>query len=193
MSCNCIKTIETQLQERTGDPELRINTGILFDVEAPSLAVRPSGLSCTYREKKSDGTFKVKAREQSIIPLYCPWCGTRYEKPAQSGVTLIQQERQRQIEVKGYDAARDDKYMGQELALAAAAFALPKDAAGQCIIGPEGWEPLDAVEYIWPSDWDWVHFNTRGARITELAKAGALIAAEIDRRLRAEAADASQS
>jgi hypothetical protein len=195
MSCNCIASIEAKLRESTGDPTARINVGFTIDVKSGKMAPRPYGLGFRYRKTKADGSQAKHVSEAALSPAYCPWCGAPYGDLV-SGVDRIRAERRRQIEDKGYDAERDNRYMGNELALAAATFALPKDDTAKFIVGPEDGPPLDLVEYLWPEDWDWVHFNTRGARVIELAKAGALIAAEIDRRLRMDATgdpDASKS
>ena len=66
----------------------------------------------------------------------------------------------------------------EEMALAAACYALP-DRAKQSFF----MSSLPAVSYLWPWDRKWWK-PTPDNRIRELEKAGALIAAEIDRLLR---------
>lgn len=86
-----------------------------------------------------------------------------------TGVELIAIERKRQQQVEGWDEAHDDKTQNSEqLALAASVYALP----------PSIRDVLGAVEKTWPWDLGWFK---PGNRLRELAKAGALIAAEIDR------------
>ena len=90
-----------------------------------------------------------------------------------TGSELIAAERQRQIEVEGWSPEHDDEHTSGELAFAAATYAL---------YGTGEHNPQARADYLWPWDDEWL-------KITEptrsLIKAGALIAAEIDRRLRA--------
>ena len=90
-----------------------------------------------------------------------------------TGIELIAEERQRQIDVKGWTAEHDDKHGGGQLAL-----------AGACYAGAEITRNInknnDAFPGLWPWDEKWWK-PTPDDRIKELAKAGALIAAEIDR------------
>lgn len=93
-----------------------------------------------------------------------------------TGVELIADERKRQVEVEGWTAEHDAEYREEQLALAAASYALPqysRDALSRKY--PYG----DA-----PATWPWLEVwwkPTPHDRIRELVKAGALIAAEIDR------------
>lgn len=106
------------------------------------------------------------------------------------GVGIIRRERQRQITEEGFTAAHDKHHDQGELALAAACYASPHliyimqdSGPGYCFVDP------------WPYDECWdkrrdengaLHGNTsfsrtRDERIKQLARAGALCAAEIDR------------
>lgn len=78
-----------------------------------------------------------------------------------NGAELIAAERQRQVDVEGWTPEHDAEHDRGELAKAAAAYAVPDHAA-----------------VFWP--WAFSGFK-RDERVRELAKAGALIAAEIDR------------
>jgi len=91
-----------------------------------------------------------------------------------TGIELIAEERQRQIEKEGYTTNHDDKYLESDLACAAACYALPEDLRNAFnATGIEG-------DGIWP--WNLEYWKpTPDDRIKELVKAGALIAAEIDR------------
>lgn len=88
-----------------------------------------------------------------------------------TGIEIISDERNRQLQVEGYTPEHDDKHDLGELSAAAAAYALRSagcSGADECI-GDE-W---------WPFEWeDWKPSENR---VEMLAKAGALIAAEIDR------------
>ena len=95
------------------------------------------------------------------------------------GSELIAIERQRQIKKEGWTSKHDDQYINGELAKAAVCYATPPEidlnaffTDNRVVLWPwirefESWKPS-------PDD-----------RIRELVKAGALIAAEIDRLLRA--------
>ena|SRR3972149_10136269 len=90
-----------------------------------------------------------------------------------SGAQLIAEERQRQIDVEGWTAEHDDQHKEGEMARAAAAYAL---------VDFHGVETTD-VSVLWPWSWEWLKPSNR---IRNLVKAGALLAAEIDRLLRLE-------
>lgn len=91
-------------------------------------------------------------------------------RTASAGVARIAAERQRQLDAEGYRDEHDDDHVGGELARAAAVYAIP----------PRHRDP-SIKSYIWPG---W-RFKPSADRIRELEKAGALIAAEIDRLERA--------
>lgn len=93
------------------------------------------------------------------------------EARAKDGVALIVAERKRQVEVEGWTPEHDDEHGEGYLALAAAVYALPPDSRDDDLMG------------LWPWDRSWWK---PGDRIRELVKAGALIAAEIDRLQRRE-------
>lgn len=86
------------------------------------------------------------------------------------GIELIEAERKRQIEEEGYDASHDWKHNSDELATAAAIYAMTEKYRQENIMNMWPFAP----EYYKPSPND---------RIRELVKAGALIAAEIDLQL----------
>lgn len=96
----------------------------------------------------------------------------------QGGIGIIAQERQRHFDVEGWTPEHDDEHDNGELAQAGACYA---------------WPPMRPifVKQAWPwrhDEWKPELFSVgagenekREARIRVLAKAGALIAAEIDR------------
>lgn len=90
------------------------------------------------------------------------------------GVQLIAEERKRQINVEGWTSDYDSEHINGELA----------DAAGcYCIMTTMHPETDDFFEFFhkhWPFSTEWWK-PTPENRIRELQKAGALIAAEIDR------------
>lgn len=92
----------------------------------------------------------------------------------QTGIELIAAERARQIEKLGYDADHDEGYRGQ-MAKAGACYA--DTAALQISKNIEQLPPC-----YWHKEWPWRPETFRGeSPLNNLIKAGALIAAEIDR------------
>ncbi|MFV0587517.1 hypothetical protein [Bacteroides reticulotermitis] len=85
-----------------------------------------------------------------------------------TGIELIADERNRQIEVEGWTLAHDNEHAIGELANAASCYAMIPDLRPSSLP---------------PAHWPWLDWwkPTPSDRIKELAKAGALIAAEIDR------------
>lgn len=90
------------------------------------------------------------------------------------GLDLIAKERQRQIDSEGWTDQHDDGHVNGDMARAASCYAMP----GYCRS-----ELFKAL--VWPWDDSWWKPSPED-RIRELAKAGALIAAEIDRLQRLE-------
>jgi hypothetical protein len=90
-----------------------------------------------------------------------------------TGAELISEERNRQIGKEGWSAEHDDMHCEGELALAAACYA--------CVS-----TDVSALQWpaIWPWEWEW--WKPSSDSIRNLVKAGALIAAEIDRLNRAK-------
>lgn len=111
---------------------------------------------------------------------------------AMNGAERIAAERARQVSEEGYDASHDDEHDDGDLAMAAACYAAPES-----IYVRE--DRANQVTFTDPWPWDWrcdtrptdgnvvtPEKATTAQRIRLLEKAGALIAAEIDRLLRAE-------
>jgi len=98
------------------------------------------------------------------------------------GTKLIEYERERQISEEEYDSAHDAEHDGGELADAAAVYACCAAAMVRGASLEELAEPMiDAFDSMltWPWDKEW--FKPTEDPIRALVKAGALIAAEIDR------------
>lgn len=114
-----------------------------------------------------------------------------------NGVELIAAERDRQIDREGWTAEHDDQHKDGSLALAAVCYATPvqlfrMDGGCQFMQFRDPWPGA------WQDGWDkrpFDHYNgkpinpTLEQRLRMLAKAGALIAAEIDRLQRQTAMD----
>lgn len=108
------------------------------------------------------------------------------------GVDRIGKERIRQIVEEGWTAEHDSSHSAGELALAAVCYATPI-LLYRCEQSVLGFDFIDPWPESWDADWDKrphegniLRPNSRVARtvrIRQLEKAGALIAAEIDRLL----------
>lgn len=97
-----------------------------------------------------------------------------------SGVQLIEIERSRQINQLGYDVKHDELYNNYELAKAAIAYATPEMFREYPISRANGYKTEGLKPKLWP--WDVSYWKpTPNDRKRELIKAGALIAAQIDR------------
>jgi len=94
---------------------------------------------------------------------FCNQCDNWFPavKEIPDGIDRIAAERQRQIDVEGYDAEHDRQHSADDLARAAATYATG----------------LFATLWPWAPEW----WNPSSDRIRNLEKAGALIAAAIDR------------
>lgn len=96
------------------------------------------------------------------------------------GVLEIAKERRRQIDNKGFNEERDDQYKDNELVKAAVCYASYGNLN-------DNQTADEILAYEWPWDDDWWKPTDRKHN---LIKAGALIAAEIDRLSRLESEDA---
>lgn len=85
------------------------------------------------------------------------------------GVSLIAAERDRQVNEEGWTDEHDDQHANESLSVAAACYALPTNLRF-------------TIMHLWPWARKW--WKPSPDRIRDLTKAGALIAAEIDRGLR---------
>lgn len=103
------------------------------------------------------------AELDAIDPLYLAHQHT--------GASLILEERRRQIEEEGYDAMHDRHHTPQDLCRAAAAYALHEDHTDLV---------ADGARNLWP--WGARFWKPKG-HLRNLVRAGALIAAAIDRLL----------
>lgn len=93
-----------------------------------------------------------------------------------SGIERIAKERQRQIEEEGFDAAHDDQHVDGSLVGVAVYYATAE-------LGFDLWAAM-----VWPESWSRSWDKTdKHSPLRQLAIAGALIAAEIDRLERAGA------
>jgi hypothetical protein len=98
-----------------------------------------------------------------------------------TGAELIAEERQRQIDIEGWNLDHDMEYSMNELAYAAISYATPDEHRIYCDNPSGSYISIPHGHLLgWP--WEMDAWKPSPAnRIRELAKAGALIAAEIDR------------
>ena len=92
-----------------------------------------------------------------------------------NGIELIAEERQRQIAEEGWTPEHDDEHSTGELALVASFYAMAEQQRLEELITDSITPPTG---FPWDAEW-WK--PTPENRVRELQKAGALIAAEIDR------------
>jgi len=99
-----------------------------------------------------------------------------------TGAELIADERRRQIEVEGWTAEHDAGHAPFSMAIAGACYALDLKASIVLCTDHrhENFIVNDALDCLWPWDMEWWK-PTPNDPIRQLVKAGALIAAEIDR------------
>lgn len=90
-----------------------------------------------------------------------------------TGIAMIERERNRQIEQEGWSAKHDDSHKNAELLWAAICYA--REIAYRAV-AEQFYQP---VPEEWP--WDGYWWKPSTDTIRQLSKAGALIAAEIDR------------
>jgi hypothetical protein len=100
----------------------------------------------------------------------------------ESGAKLIENERRRQMEKEGWTADHDDEHVNGEMAAAAVCYASPESI----YVKREHERFVGFVDpWPWDKNWDKRHdYPNTDQKIEMLVKAGALIAAEIDRLLR---------
>lgn len=89
-----------------------------------------------------------------------------------SGIELIAQERRRQIDAEGWTPEHDDEHVNGELI-----------ASARCYAKYAQYQPTGTADGNHPQWWPWddEHWKPSPDPIRNLVKAGALIAAEIDR------------
>lgn len=100
----------------------------------------------------------------------------------ENGSTLIAIERDRQILNEGFSSEHDAQYDREELLEAAKCYLLASEAchySKSCVTYNGGYRPGEGVPSDWP--WDEIWWKPSKDPIRNLEKAGALIAAQIDK------------
>lgn len=110
---------------------------------------------------------------------------------ASQGADLIVAERKRQIEAEGWNDFHDDRYSRYELINAAVCYALKATEEGSSSDNEAPYSDNGPWAFEWPWDYEWWKPSLgpdgvvrKEDAIRMLEKAGALLAAEIDRLLR---------
>lgn len=149
-------------------------------------------------ERLPDGSLIAKFVEYSTrpfpeelatehLPLHDNNCDQAWEitdlairVAGEDGPWLIARERQRQINKEGFDDAGDDDFIEGELVAAGRSYALYAEMQAIRKVSP-------VPDDFFPKTWPWMRrwWKPSPDPVTNLVKAGALIAAEIDRHLRA--------
>lgn len=139
-----------------------------------TLGIAPIGSTFKIVQRGPDGLLMLQRIEPSYSTLVVPPAQTWMGRTALADVAL---ERMRQIEAEGYVPAHDDRYQGDELAIAGACYAMP----------PEQQPTLTRTEsdgqaYVIPRLWPWhARWWKPTTRRRNLVKACALLVAEIER------------
>jgi len=132
-----------------------------------------------YRNEKKRQRGRSQAEEadhlQALLDVNPPATPVQ-DEVGEDGAALIAAERRRQVEAEGWTPEHDDQHDQGELAQAAAAYALHAGAG----LSKRVYE----AERLWPFTDGW---KPSANEVRELVKAGALIAAEIDRLQRLDA------
>lgn len=132
---------------------------------------------CNITDNVSLGEFERIAKHFFELGVAVGNKTQKGEQNMKTGVELIAEERQRQIEVEGWTKEHDAQHKDCELAKAAICYADPNvyyHHENRVLRHRRpNWD-------FWPMKWDECWFKPTD-RIRDLVKAGALIAAEIDR------------
>jgi hypothetical protein len=126
--------------------------------------VKKSGMKCL---------MKTLLGTKKVITLSC-------KEGEMTGIDIIAKERDRQIKVEDFSPEHDSELINGELSNAAAVYAMSPEYLAMNVEGGD-----TVFKEVWPFGLEW-YKQTMGNRIRDLAKAGALVAAEIDRLLRLE-------
>lgn len=108
----------------------------------------------------------------------CMMCGMPMPRLRLSGSQMIDNERTRQITSEGWSAQHDDEHADAELVEAARAYMWA--ALCEVKFGANG-QDFTLLPNDWPKEWAKEWWKPSDDPIRNLVKAGALIAAEIDR------------
>jgi len=72
--CNCIEEVNKKYKEQTRDERAGVYCIFSFD-----FGFLPK-LEAHHRFKKKDGTLSERTVTETIMPVYCPFCGKEYKE-----------------------------------------------------------------------------------------------------------------
>ncbi|WP_312126516.1 hypothetical protein [Brevundimonas sp.] len=163
---------EAPKAEPVGDPD---ELALALQDAKDAVAFFDKVRAATQDEQIAVGTDHHNWLQSAIRRLAA--CDYTHPAPASdelpTSIRDIGAERQRQVKVEGWSHERDDGYVDGDLAIAGACYAL---------LGSRKWA-IDALRRgVWPKGWSarWLKSEPNNPR-RDLVKAGALIAAEIER------------
>ena len=157
---------------------LLANAPAMLDLLKKLYARIESGYLVRNTLEDSGPTFHMDALEFVLELKKTQELIERIEKKIMTGTELIAAERQRQIEVEGWSPEHDDEHDAGQLVDAARAYTWA--ALCEVKFGANS-QDLKLLPNDWPKEWDKGRWKPSDDPIRNLTKAGALIAAEIDR------------
>ncbi|MFY0619050.1 hypothetical protein [Shimia sp.] len=156
------------------------------------LSVSEATVRTSYVPRSAVSTWpkaEFLAKDFGLKRVWVPdWVLT--ETPTSAGVELIRQERLRQITEEKWSLDHDDQHTDETLSLVAALYAAPHPLFSMEIDRDHGRAVEISFVDPWPATWDedW-DGRLRHNRMRQLAIAGALCGAELDRLMREERND----
>jgi hypothetical protein len=197
MNCNCISDIEKKLKDKF---EEQLGTQVEIECQNLGFTFGKSMRTQHFSQFKvtADAKGYKKGNLTSVIASFCPFCGksTKEEQPDKTGAEMIAEERRRQIHIEGFTPEHDAENSDRELAMAARCYLAQYVERAWLLEGfNDGAQRYEAdaedLPNDWPEAWDpdfWKPENP----IRDLVRAGALIAAEIDRLQRIQKAQSAE-
>jgi uncharacterized Zn finger protein (UPF0148 family) len=197
MNCNCISNIEKKIQASI-EEQLGVSAKVECQATGFTFGQSVRLQHITLFKVTADAKGYKKGKLTNVLASFCPFCGrsTKEEQPDKTGAEMIAEERRRQIDIEGFKPERDAENSGRELAMAARCYlAQYVERAWLLEEFNDGAQLYEAdaedLPNDWPEAWDpdlWKPKNP----IRDLVRAGALIAAEIDRLQRIQKAQPAE-
>lgn len=149
-------------------------TGDHVHLFANSGPPEPVDVNTTVDERPSNDNEAVAKTAAGFIAMTVEEPTPTPPRSQEDGATLILRERRGQVEREGWPPEHDQEHDRGELVNAAVIYAMSHADRNLCALSGATLQTL-----FWPSHWDFK--PSPDDRVRELVKAGALIAAEIDR------------
>lgn len=162
------------MEEFVSQPILDAESEFIWKLMPDWIKTQPKGWTPTfYGTLSAEEDKEVSDRVKEILNRLSlsKIINQKQEVKMKTGIEIIAEERQRHPIEEGFTAKHDEQHFAEELATAGAIYALPEHQRGvKAGETPKMWP--------WASEW---YKPTPDDRVKELAKAGSLCAAEIDR------------